>query len=79
MYKFKSVCLDGNLREVTILDSANNITFKNIPVLHLKVVEHIRSPTLAHVWKNEIINTKNFPVNLKLAEVTPIFKKNDST
>ena len=34
---------------------------------------------LAQIRSNEIINQKTFPTNLKLADVTPAFKKKDST
>ena len=28
-----------------------------------------------HIWNKEIVQNKTFPTNLKLADVTPIFKK----
>ena len=35
---------------------------------------------LHKIWNNEIINNKIFPsINLKLADITPIFKKDDAT
>ena len=37
------------------------------------------SPVLANIWKEEILLNKNFPENLKLVDVTPIFKKKDKT
>ena len=37
------------------------------------------SPVLANIWNEEILLNKNFPENLKLADVTPIFKKKDKT
>ena len=37
------------------------------------------SPVLANIWNEEILLIKNFPENLKLADVTPIFKKKDKT
>ena len=37
------------------------------------------SPALANIWNEEILLNKNFPENLKLADVTPIFKKKDKT
>ena len=36
------------------------------------------SPVLANIWKEEILLNKNFPENLKLVDVTPIFKKKDN-
>ena len=37
------------------------------------------SPILANNWNDEILLNKNFPTNLKLADVSPIFKKKDKT
>ena len=37
------------------------------------------SPVLAKICNEEILLNKNFPENLKLADVTPIFKKKDKT
>ena len=37
------------------------------------------SPALANIWNKEILLIKYFPENLKLADVTPIFKKKDKT
>ena len=37
------------------------------------------SPVLANIWNEELLLNKNFPENLKLADVTPIFKKKDKT
>ena len=52
---------------------------KNIPSHRLKDVSNICSPVLAITWKEEILLNKNFPENLKLADVSPIFKKKDKT
>ena len=32
-----------------------------------------------HIWNTEIIKNKIFPTNLKVADISPIFKKEDST
>ena len=39
----------------------------------------MRSSVLANISNEEILLNKNFPENLKLADVTPIFKKKDET
>ena len=38
----------------------------------------IFSPILTQIWNNKIINKKYFPINLKLADVTPVYKKIDT-
>ena len=37
----------------------------------------ICAPPLNYFWNKEIITQKSFPNNLKLADVTPVFKKED--
>ena len=37
------------------------------------------APALNGIWNNEIITQKSFPNNLKLADVTPVFKKEDAS
>ena len=37
----------------------------------------IWTPLLNNIWNKEIITRKSFPTNLKLAEVTPVSKKED--
>ena len=39
----------------------------------------ICSPILANIWNEEILLNKNFPENLKLADVSPIFKEKNKT
>ena len=39
----------------------------------------ICAPALNDIWNNEIITQKCFPNNLKLADVTPVFKKEDAS
>ena len=39
----------------------------------------ICSPILANIWNEEILLNKNFPENLKLVDLSPVFKKKDKT
>ena len=48
-------------------------------VVRLKDVSNVCSTVLANIWNEEIPLNKNFSENLKLADVTPIFKKIDKT
>ena len=63
------------LKEIINLDNKKNRTFKNIPTRCIKDVSDVCSPVLANIWNEEILLNKNFPENLKLADVTPILKK----
>ena len=51
--------------------------FKNIPIRPLKDVSDICSPMLANIWNEETLLKKHFLENLKLADVSPIVKKED--
>ena len=54
-------------------------TFKDIPTKGLKVTPDICSPFLAAIWNQELILNKKFPQKLKLADIIPVYKKEDST
>ena len=43
----------------------------------LKEVSDICAPVLDDIWNNEKITQKSFLNNLELADVTPVFKKED--
>ena len=49
--------------------------FMNIPAIILKQIDEIAAEPLANIWNNEIISKQKFPSKLKLADVTPLFKK----
>ena len=50
----------------------------NIPSKQLKQVVDIIMEPLMHIWNNEIIDNQKFPTKLKLADITPIFKRLES-
>ena len=39
----------------------------------------ICSPILANIWNEQILLNENFPENLKLVDLSPVFKKEDKT
>ena len=47
----------------------------NIPPNQLKQVIGIVGELLRDIWNVEIVQNKIYPANLKLADITPIFKK----
>jgi hypothetical protein len=65
-------------REIKNLDDKKSGTFMNIPTNRLKDVQDIIVEPLTVIWNEEIIENKKFPSKLKLADITPIFKKLDS-
>ena len=67
------------LKETIALNDKKNDTFGNIPTNLLKEVSDICAQALNDIWNNEIVTQKCFPNNLKLADVTPVFKKEDAS
>ena len=67
------------LKETTALNNKKNSTFGSIRTKLLKEVSDICEPALNDTWNNEIITQKCFPNNLKLADMTPVFKKEDTS
>ena len=76
-FHFSPVDHENILKEIVNLDSKKLL--KNIPTLRIKDISDVCSPVLANIWNEEILLNKNFPENLKLADVTPTFKKKDKT
>ena len=60
------------------LDSSKSGTFGEIPEYSLKGVSDISDEFLHAVWNDEAIKDLNFLV-LNLADLAPVFKKEDST
>jgi len=57
------------------LDSKKKGTFGDIPTKCLKEASNECTHSLADIWNHEIIRYGHFPNELKLADVTPVFKK----
>ena len=65
-------------KSIGSLNSLKVGTFENIPTKCLKVTSDICSPFLAVIWNQELILNKKLPQKLKLADLTPVYKKEDS-
>ena len=77
-FHFSNTEVSDVLKESTALSNKKNGTFGNIPTKLLKEVSDICTPALNDIWNNEIITQRCFSNNLKLADVTPVFKKEDA-
>ena len=68
------------VRYEDVMLEVNNLDVKkagtNIPTKLLKQMKEVMVEPL--IWNDEIIRNKKFPSKLKLADITPIFKKLDS-
>ena len=76
-FLFSPVDHENILKEIINLDGKKLL--KNIPTLRIKDVSDVRSPVMTNIWNEEILLNKHFPENLKLANVTAIFKEKDKT
>ena len=74
-FYFSNTKVNDILKGTADLNNKKNCTFGNNPTKLLKEVSDICALALNDIWNNEIITQKSFPNNLKLADVTPAFKK----
>ena len=65
------------LKETAALINKENGTFFNIPTKRLKEVSDICAPALNDIWSKETITQKRFSKKIKLADLTPVLKKED--
>ena len=78
-FTFSNVTEAAMKKEIEKLDTKKAGTFKNIPTKMLKEMKDIVPKPLAQIWNTEIVLNKTFPSKLKLADITPPFKKMDNT
>ena len=79
IFKFHKINLDDILKELNNLDRTKNETFGDIPFKCLKSSSNEIALHLLHIWNHQIIDQNIFQSLLKLADVTPVFKKGDPT
>ena len=64
-------------KEIKNLDSSKEGAFKNITPKSPKEAQDICSPLSSNIWVKEIVRKGAFPKDLKNADVTPVFKKDN--
>ena len=74
-FVFSKVTPKDMLSKIKQLNPRKSGTFMNIPATLLKEVKDIAAEPLAKIWNTEIILNEKFPTRLKLADITPLFKK----
>ena len=77
-FSFPETTIDDMVTEIKCLDKNKPTTFNNIPAKHLKKTNDICSPLLSKIYNNTKQNG-NFPDSLKMADITPAYKKGETT
>ena len=77
-FSFPETTIDDMVTEIKCLDRNKPTTFNNIPAKHLKQTNDICSPLLSKIYNNTKQNG-NFPDSLKMADITPAYKKGETT
>ena len=76
---FAKISVSEMTKELSTLNSKKAGTFDNIPTKALKISSDICNKVLQKIWNSEILGKQYFPRNLKLAYVSPVYKKKDPT
>ena len=77
-FSFSPVTLQDVVKEINNLDAKKANTHNNIPVINLKENIDISGEKIHKIF-NDILTNGEFPEKLKLADITPLFKNDDST
>ena len=77
LFHFKEISVSDMTKELSSLNLKKTGTFRNIPTKMLRISSDIYNNVLQKIWNSEILREKYFLQNLKLADITPIFKKKD--
>ena len=78
-FSFTAVHEDDIQREFLRLSPKKPGTFGNIPTKMLKSSSEICNVALQNIWNSEILGNLHFRNKLKLADITPVYKKKDLT
>ena len=78
-FSFTAVNEDDIQREILNLNPKKPGTFGNVPTKMLKSSSEICNVALQNIWYSEILGKLYFPYKLKLADITPVYKKKDPT
>ena len=76
-FSFKPIFKLDNEKEVQLIYPKKACTIDSILPKILKISSEVSADTL-HNFFNDMLKTGNLPDNLKLADITPVFKKKNS-
>ena len=75
-FSFSKTTQEDITAEIKRLDKNKPTTFNNIPAKLLKQTNDICAPLLTKIYNDSKVNS-NFPEALKMADITPAYKKDD--
>ena len=76
LFSFHAIERNDMMRELLKIDPKKATTGNSIPSKTLKLSADISADILQNLF-NDMLITGNFPDNMKLADITPVFKKKD--
>ena len=76
-FEFEEVNIKDIEKEILNLNTKKAVASSSIPAKVLKETSDISSPVLQQIRNDEILKKCQFPENLKLVDITPVFKKGD--
>ena len=79
LFQFSEITSEEILSKINNLDNKKVGSYKNVPTRILKESSEISCEYMTKTWKEQAIMQKSFPNELKLADITPISKRDDST
>ena len=78
-FSFEKVSIENIKNGISELNPAKATTFKSIPPKLLKSASEIVSEPLQIIFNNSVVEHSSFPDELKLADVSSLFKKDVKT
>ena len=78
-FTFKEIYESDIQKEISSLNPKKAGTFGNIQTKVLKESSNVYNAILRDIWHCEILGKQNFFQNLKLANITPVYRKKDPT
>ena len=75
LFHFTEISVSEMTKEVSSLNLKKAGTFGNIPTKVRKISPDICYKVLEKTWNSEILGKQYFLQNLKLADITPVFKR----
>ena len=79
LFHFTEIRVSEMTEEISSLNSKKAGAFGNIPTKVIKISSNICNIGHHKIWNSEVLEKQYFSQNLKLAHITPVYKKKDPT